>query len=111
MCLAGGTLESCCYAFGEYDILGLIDVPDNVTAVSFALTVKATGLIAAGTSVLMTPEEMDESAKSPPSTGLRGSKNVDDFDLQRLRQNTEAYQTKGVLDVVRYPCISSAAHN
>ena len=63
----GGTLESLYYCFGEYDILGVMEVPDNVTAASFALTVSATGLVTTMTTVLMSPEEMDEVAKKSPT--------------------------------------------
>jgi uncharacterized protein with GYD domain len=44
-----------------------MEVPDNVTAASFALTVSATGLVTTMTTVLMSPEEMDEVAKKSPT--------------------------------------------
>lgn len=59
----GGTLESFYYAFGEDDVFGVADFPDNATAAAFSLAVNASGAIKARTTVLMTPEEVDEAAK------------------------------------------------
>jgi len=59
----GGTLESFYYAFGEYDVFGIADMPDNVTAAAFSLAINASGAIQARTTVLMTPEEVDEAVK------------------------------------------------
>lgn len=59
----GGTLESFYYTFGEDDVVGVGDFPDNATAASFSLAVNASGTIKARTTVLMTPEEVDEAAK------------------------------------------------
>ena len=59
----GGTLESFYYAFGEDDVIGIGDFPDNVTASAFALAINASGVVKARTTVLMTPEEVDEATK------------------------------------------------
>lgn len=59
----GGTLESFYYAFGDYDVLGVADMPDNVSAAAFSLAVNATGTVVVKTTVLMTPEEADEATK------------------------------------------------
>ena len=59
----GGTLESFYYAFGEYDVLGIAEMPDNVTAAAFSLAINASGTIQARTTVLMTPEEVDQAVK------------------------------------------------
>ena len=60
----GGSLESFYFAFGEYDVLGIVDFPDNATAAAFSLAVNASGTIKAKTTVLMTAEELDEAAKT-----------------------------------------------
>ena len=52
----GGTMESFYYAFGEDDVLGVVDFPDNSTAAAFSLAVNASGTIKARITVLMTPE-------------------------------------------------------
>jgi uncharacterized protein with GYD domain len=59
----GGTLESFYYAFGEDDVLGVADFPDNAAAAAFSLAVNASGAVKLQTTVLMTPEEVDEAAK------------------------------------------------
>ena len=59
----GGTVESFYFAFGEDDVLGVIDLPDNVSAAAFALMVSASGAVTLKTTVLITPEEIDQAAK------------------------------------------------
>ena len=59
----GGTLESFYYAFGDYDVLGVVDMPDNVSTVAFSLMINASGAINAKTTVLLTPEEIDQAAE------------------------------------------------
>lgn len=59
----GGTLESFYYAFGEYDVIGVGEFPDNETAAAFALAVNASGAVAVKTTVLLSPEEVDEATK------------------------------------------------
>jgi len=59
----GGTLEALYYAFGEHDVVVIMDVPDNVTMAALSLSVAATGAIRVKTTVLLTPEEIDQAAK------------------------------------------------
>ena len=59
----GGTLESFYYAYGDYDVVGIADMPDNVSSVAFSLMVNASGVIKAKTTVLLTPEEIDQATK------------------------------------------------
>jgi uncharacterized protein with GYD domain len=59
----GGTLEAFYYAFGDADVLGIADLPDNVTASTFSLLVTAGGGAKVKTTVLITPEEVDQAAK------------------------------------------------
>ncbi len=59
----GGTLESFYYAFGQKDIVGVVDMPDNVSVAAFSLLVTAAGGAAVSTMVLLTPEEIDKAAK------------------------------------------------
>jgi uncharacterized protein with GYD domain len=59
----GGKLESFYYAFGDYDVFGIADMPDNVSGVAFSLMINASGFIQAKTTVLLTPEEIDQAAK------------------------------------------------
>ncbi len=59
----GGTLESFYYAFGDYDVVGVAEMPDNISSVAFSIMVNASGVINAKTTVLLTPEEIDQAAK------------------------------------------------
>ena len=69
----GGKVESFYYAFGDTDAYVVVDVPDNVTAAAVALTVGASGAIKLKTTVLMTPEEVDQAAKKSPSYRAPGA--------------------------------------
>jgi uncharacterized protein with GYD domain len=55
----GGKLESFYFAFGDDDIIGICELPDNETAAAFALEVSSSGRISVSTTVLVTPEEID----------------------------------------------------
>ncbi len=59
----GGKLESFYYAFGETDVLGVIDVPDNVSIAALSLAVNASGAVNLRITVLLTPEEIDQATK------------------------------------------------
>ena len=63
----GGKLEAYYYAFGETDLYVIADMPDNVSAAALSLIVAASGAITLNTTVLMTPEEMDQAGKKTPS--------------------------------------------
>jgi len=62
----GGKLETFYYAFGETDLYVIADMPDNASMAAVALTVAASGVINLKTTVLMTPEELDNAAKKTP---------------------------------------------
>ena len=59
----GGKAEAYYYAFGESDVVGIADMPDNVSAAAFALLVTVAGGAEVSTTVLLTPEEVDKIAK------------------------------------------------
>ena len=58
----GGKMESFHFAFGGDDAIVLVDLPDNVAAAALGLAVSSTGLAAVKTTVLLTPEEIDQAA-------------------------------------------------
>ena len=62
----GGTMESFYYAFGDSDVVGVVDLPDNVTAATFSLRIASAGGATVKTTVLMTPEEVDKATKNTP---------------------------------------------
>jgi uncharacterized protein with GYD domain len=62
----GGKVEAFYYAFGETDLYVIADLPDNESMAAVALLVAASGAIAIKTTVLLTPDEVDEAAKKTP---------------------------------------------
>jgi len=59
----GGRLEVFYFAFGDTDVFAIADAPDNMSAAAVSLAVTASGAVHAKTTVLMTPEEMDQATK------------------------------------------------
>jgi len=59
----GGSVESYYFAFGEYDGFIIIDGLDNVEMAAGALIGGASGAVQTKTTVLLTPEEVDQAAK------------------------------------------------
>jgi uncharacterized protein with GYD domain len=59
----GGKLDDFYYAFGEADVIAIIDLPDNATAAGIALLIAASGKIDINTTVLLSPEEVDDAVK------------------------------------------------
>jgi uncharacterized protein with GYD domain len=62
----GGKLEAVYYAFGEDDVIVLLDMPDNVSATALSLAVSATGLVRTKTTPLLTVEETDQALQKSP---------------------------------------------
>jgi uncharacterized protein with GYD domain len=59
-----GELESFYYAFGQNDVYSVVDLPDNVTAAAMAAHISAGGMVRCNVTVLVTPEEMDQAART-----------------------------------------------
>ena len=59
----GGQLESFYFGFGEHDAFVVVDLPDHEAAAAVALAVNASGGATVKTTVLLTPEQVDEAAK------------------------------------------------
>ncbi|MBI4634855.1 MAG: GYD domain-containing protein [Candidatus Rokubacteria bacterium] len=69
----GGRLEGFYFAFGDTDVFAIADMPDSASAAAVSLAVSASGAVHAKTTVLLTPEEMDQATKKtvdyrPPGT-------------------------------------------
>ncbi len=58
-----GRVEAFYFAFGENDVVAIFDVPDNASVAAAALAIKASGAFNGRTTVLLTPEEVDQAAK------------------------------------------------
>ena len=59
----GGTLEAFYYAFGDDDVFAILDFPDNVSAMAVSMAINASGGATVKTTVLITPEEVDQATK------------------------------------------------
>ena len=60
-----GKLESFNFAFGDDDVVAVIEMPDNVNAAAMSLAIAASGLVRLKTTPLLTVEEVDQAlAKS-----------------------------------------------
>jgi uncharacterized protein with GYD domain len=62
-----GSLESFYYAFGETDVFGVFDIPDQSSAAALSLMINSTGAVNVNLTPLMTPEDIDEAARKTPS--------------------------------------------
>jgi uncharacterized protein with GYD domain len=66
----GGKLECFYFAFGDDDVVTIIDFPDNASAAAVSMTIGASGLVSTKTTVLLTPEEVDGAGRK--SVAYRG---------------------------------------
>ena len=69
----GGKLGAFYFAFGEDDAVLIVEAPSNADVAAVALSVAATGSVGIKTTVLLTPEEIDEAAKKSVSYTPPGS--------------------------------------
>jgi uncharacterized protein with GYD domain len=59
----GGKLEAIYYAFGDCDVFVIADMPDHTSAAAASLTLSASGAVTSKSTVLLTPEEIDQAVK------------------------------------------------
>jgi uncharacterized protein with GYD domain len=59
---AGGSVESFYFAFGGHDVYTIVDLPDPETAAAISMTVAGSGAATVRTTVLLTPEQIDQAA-------------------------------------------------
>ncbi|MDE2614428.1 MAG: GYD domain-containing protein [Burkholderiales bacterium] len=63
----GGRLESFYFAFGDTDAYVLADMPDHASVAAITLALAASGATTSRTTVLLTPEEMDQATRKSPA--------------------------------------------
>ena len=56
----GGKVECIYYAFGEWDVYGIADMPDNASMAAFSLRAASSGMVSLSIIPLMTIEEIDD---------------------------------------------------
>jgi uncharacterized protein with GYD domain len=69
----GGSLESFYYAFGEVDVYGIGEFPDDATATAWSLTVNASDAVMVSIVPLMEPAVVDAAAQKTPAYRAPGS--------------------------------------
>ena len=66
----GGRVECGYFAFGDYDVVVICEMPDNASAAAFALAVGAGGTVSSyRTTVLLTPDEAVEAMGKAAGSG------------------------------------------
>ena len=58
----GGSMETFDYAFGEDDVVLIVDLPDHSTMAALSMAVGASGAARTRTTPLISPEEIDKAA-------------------------------------------------
>jgi uncharacterized protein with GYD domain len=68
----GGRVHGFWFAFGEYDTVEIIELPDNIDAVAFSMTVSAGGALKAiKTTPLLTMDESVAAMKKAATIGYK----------------------------------------
>jgi|SRR3990172_1261752 len=71
---AGGKIEAFYYAFGDSDVVVILDAPDHASAAAVSLAVNASGAVNLKTTVLLTPEDIDQATKKTVKYRAPGKK-------------------------------------
>jgi uncharacterized protein with GYD domain len=69
----GGSLEAFYYTLGSDDLVVIAELPDNVAAAALSLQTARGGAARSRTTVLLTPEEIDEATRRDVDYRLPGS--------------------------------------
>lgn len=68
----GGRVEAYYFAFGEDDVVGIADLPDNMAAASLSVAANAAGLVRLKMTPLITVEEMDRAIEKSAALPVPG---------------------------------------
>jgi len=63
---AGGRMECFYFGFGDADALVIVDLPSDEIAAAIALSINRSSTTKITTTVLLTPEQVDEAARALP---------------------------------------------
>jgi uncharacterized protein with GYD domain len=69
----GGVLESFYYTFGDSDLVGIADFPDDASAAAVSMMINASGSVGIKLTPLMTAGDLDAAAAKTPSYVPPGS--------------------------------------
>ena len=67
----GGKVGPFWMAFGEYDLVGMIEMPDNIAAAAFAMAITAGGACRVKTTALISVEEGVKAMKKADNSGYK----------------------------------------
>jgi uncharacterized protein with GYD domain len=68
----GGTVEAFYFAFGDYDVVAIAELPDNVSMAALSMAIAATGALKSfKTTVLIPMNEAVEAMRKAGATGYR----------------------------------------
>jgi uncharacterized protein with GYD domain len=71
----GGKIRNAFFSFGEYDVILIIEMPDNVSAAALSMAIASGGVVkSARTTVLMSPDDGLAAIKKASSAGYRPPK-------------------------------------
>ena len=57
----GGKVDAFYFSFGDSDVVGIADFPDNSSAAAFSMAATSSGAVSIRTTPLLTGDEMDKS--------------------------------------------------
>ena len=60
---SGAKLEAFYFAFGDHDAFVIVDAPDHASVAAASLAINASGAVRTKTTVLLTPEEIDQATR------------------------------------------------
>jgi uncharacterized protein with GYD domain len=69
----GGSLDCMYYAFGDTDLFGIAEFPDEASATALSLIINSSGTVSINLTPLMSPEEVDAAVAKTPSYRAPGS--------------------------------------
>jgi uncharacterized protein with GYD domain len=69
----GGTLECYYFAFGDHDIIAIVDLPDDEAAAAASIAVNIAGAVKVTVTKLLTPAQVDKAFLLTPDYRPPGS--------------------------------------
>ena len=69
----GGSIDCFYYAFGDTDVIGICDFPDDASATAVSLLINSSGAVNLSITPLMTAEDVDAAAAKTPAYRPPGS--------------------------------------
>jgi uncharacterized protein with GYD domain len=63
----GGTLETMYFAFGDADVICIVDMPDAASMAAASLHLSASGAVTGRSRALISADEIDAASKKSPS--------------------------------------------